>query len=46
MDSGLLTNAQKNIQRVFGQDMEVEFEFLDFFKRDHNGKLRKIISLI
>jgi phenylacetate-CoA ligase len=46
MDHSLLDNAQKNIQRVFGQDMEVKFEILDSFEREANGKLRKVISLI
>jgi phenylacetate-CoA ligase len=46
MDSSLLLKARENIQRVFGQDMEVKFEVLESFKRESNGKLRKIISLI
>jgi len=46
MDSSLLGKAQENIQRVFGQDMEVKFEILDSFKKERNGKLRKIMSLI
>jgi phenylacetate-CoA ligase len=46
IDSELLNVARGNIKKVFGQDMEVEFEFLDHLKRARNGKLRKIISLI
>jgi phenylacetate-CoA ligase len=40
----LLEGARKNVQRLFGEDMQVEFEFLEEIGRDPNGKLRKIIS--
>lgn len=39
-------NARKEIQRIFGKDMEVEFETLDQLERDVSGKLRKVISRI
>jgi|SRR5271157_381393 len=44
-DIQLLERARKEIQRVFGEDMRVEFEFLKEIARDPNGKLRKIISV-
>jgi phenylacetate-CoA ligase len=45
-DLQLLERARKEIQRVFGEDMQVEFEFLKEIARDSNGKLRKVISKI
>jgi len=45
-DTCLFEKARKKIQRVFGQDMEVEFEILEHLARDRSGKLRKIISRI
>jgi len=41
----VLEKAQKKIRRVFGEDMEVNFQILDAIPKDHNGKLRKVISL-
>jgi phenylacetate-CoA ligase len=43
-DPQLLEGARKNVQRLFGEDMKVEFEFLEEIGRDPNGKLRKIMS--
>jgi len=40
----VLENARKEIKNVFGDSMQVEFEFLDEIKPDPSGKLRKIIS--
>lgn len=45
-DLQLLDRARKEIQRVFGEDMAVEFEFLKEIARTSNGKLRKVISKI
>jgi phenylacetate-CoA ligase len=45
-DLQLLERARKEIQRVFGEDMGVEFEFLNEITRDPSGKLRKVISKI
>ncbi len=44
--SNLLEKARKNIQSVFGQDMEVEFMVVENLSREPSGKLRKIISQI
>lgn len=38
--------ARKEIRRVFGGDMQVEFDFLDEFKRNHSGKIKKVESRI
>lgn len=46
VDLSFLARATENIERVFGQDMEVEFEFLEKLDRDPSGKLRKVISLL
>lgn len=40
----LLEKARKKVQKLFGEDMEVEFEFVKEIARDPNGKLKKIIS--
>lgn len=42
----VLHEAEKEIRRVFGQDMQVEFEFLDELKRDPSGKIKKIESRV
>ena len=38
--------AETEIKRVFGKDMEVEFETLDQLNREPSGKIRKVISHI
>lgn len=43
LDPQFLENARNEIQRMFGKDMEVEFEFLKEISRDATGKLKKII---
>jgi phenylacetate-CoA ligase len=40
----VLRDAKREIQRVFGEEMQVEFEFLDELKRDPSGKIKKIES--
>jgi len=42
----LLQDAVKEIKRVFGDAMQVEFEFHNELKRDSSGKLQKIVSLV
>lgn len=42
----VLQDAVKEIKRVFGDAMQVEFEFLDDLKRSASGKLQKIVSLV
>lgn len=42
----VLNEARKEIRRVFGKDMQVEFDFLDEFKRDPSGKIKKIESRV
>lgn len=44
LDPQVLQQAQKKIQKLFGEDMVVKFEFLKEIAREKNGKLRKIIS--
>ena len=41
-----LEDARKEIQRVFGLDMKVNFEIMQKIKNDPSGKLRKIVSLL
>ncbi|MEM2145104.1 MAG: hypothetical protein QW279_07070 [Candidatus Jordarchaeaceae archaeon] len=38
--------ARENIQKLFGNDMQVEFKILDNIPPDRSGKLRKVISNI
>jgi phenylacetate-CoA ligase len=38
--------AVNNIKRIFGEEMEVEFQLLEKINRDRSGKLRKIVSNI
>lgn len=40
----IFEKAEKEIKRVFGQNMETEFEILDQLARTPGGKVRKIIS--
>jgi len=42
--SPVLDRARKEIQRVFGQEMQVDFRMLEKIEKDPTGKLRKIIS--
>lgn len=46
LDEEVLQEAEKEIRRVFGEDMRVEFEFLDELRRDPSGKIKKIESRI
>ncbi|MBS7630259.1 phenylacetate--CoA ligase family protein [Candidatus Bathyarchaeota archaeon] len=41
-----LEKARKEIWKVFGENMNVEFQFLDKIKRDNERKYRKIVSKI
>lgn len=41
-----LEKARKEIWKVFGENMNVEFQFLDKIKRDNERKDRKIMSKI
>ncbi len=43
-DMQSLENAKKQLHRLFGDDMYVEFEFLERIDREPSGKLRKIVS--
>lgn len=40
----VLREAKNEIQKVFGKDMQVEFEFMDEFERGASGKIKKIES--
>jgi phenylacetate-CoA ligase len=40
----LLNRVRREIQRVFGKGVEVEFQLLDKLDKDQTGKLRKIVS--
>jgi phenylacetate-coenzyme A ligase PaaK-like adenylate-forming protein len=42
----ILQEAENNIKRLFGEQMQVEFQVLDKIERDSTGKLRKIVSNI
>jgi phenylacetate-CoA ligase len=43
---GIFDKAKKEIQRVFGKDMQVEFEIVPQLAKDSGGKLRKVVSKI
>jgi phenylacetate-CoA ligase len=43
---GVLESARKEVQRVFGEKMRVEFEFLDELPREPSGKLKRVVSKI
>ena len=38
--------ARKEIEKVFGEGIQVEFELVEKIDRDHGGKLRKIVSYV
>jgi len=40
----IVRNAERKIRGLFGEDMEVEFEFVEEIPCDPSGKLRKVIS--
>jgi len=42
----IVRNAESKIRGLFGEDMEVEFDFVEKIPRDPSGKLRKVISRI
>jgi phenylacetate-CoA ligase len=42
----VLSNAEKEIHRVFGGSMKVDFEFVSEIARDPSGKIKKIVSKI
>ena len=42
----ILQEAENNIKRLFGEQMQVEFQVLDKIERDSTGKFRKIVSNI
>jgi phenylacetate-CoA ligase len=45
-ETQVFNKARKEIQRIFGEDMEVDFQLLDRMSKDSNGKLRKIVSMV
>lgn len=45
-DNQVLEKARREVQKLFGEGMQVEFQILEKINRDHTGKLRKIISHI
>jgi phenylacetate-CoA ligase len=44
--SQVFIEAENTIKRLFGEDMTVEFQFLESIPKESNGKLRKVVSLI
>jgi phenylacetate-CoA ligase len=42
--SRVLGRARREVQRVFGKDMQVDFRMLEKIDKDPTGKLRKVIS--
>lgn len=46
INTQVLDKAKREIRKLFGEDMHVEFQFRGKINRDHTGKLRKIISHI
>jgi phenylacetate-CoA ligase len=42
----VLQNAERRIQKLFGEGMQVEFKIVSELKRDPSGKLRKVISRV
>jgi phenylacetate-CoA ligase len=40
----IVRNAERKIRGLFGEDMEVEFKFVEEIPHDPSGKLRKVIS--
>jgi hypothetical protein len=40
----VLKRARKEIPRMFGEDMDVDFQMLDKIQRDSTGKLRYVVS--
>jgi acyl-CoA synthetase (AMP-forming)/AMP-acid ligase II len=42
----VVKNAESKIRRLFGEDMDLKFEFVDEIPRDPSGKLRKVISRV
>jgi len=45
-DTEALRKARRKVQKIFGQGVHVEFQFVDDVNRDPSGKLRKIVSRI
>jgi len=43
-DGQFFEKARREIRKLFGEDMQVEFQILEKIPRDPSGKLRKIIS--
>jgi phenylacetate-CoA ligase len=46
LSNEVLQEAIKEIRRVFGDTMQVEFEFLEELERDRSGKLKKVVSRV
>lgn len=44
--SRVIEYSREEIQKVFGVDMEVDFQFLEKIPRDLSGKCRKVISYV
>lgn len=42
----IIEAAERKIRELFGEDMEVKFDFVDEIPRDRSGKLRKVVSHI
>lgn len=40
----IVRNAERKIRGLFGEDMDVEFEFVEEIPHVPSGKLRKVIS--
>jgi phenylacetate-CoA ligase len=45
-DPNRFKSAERNIQKVFGEEMQVEFRVLEKIEKDTSGKLRKVVSLM
>jgi phenylacetate-CoA ligase len=45
-DAKVLERAERKIQRLFGADMQVEFQIVEKIPRDPSGKLRAIMSRV
>lgn len=43
--SKVFDKARKEMQRLFGEDMQINFQILDIIPKDPNGKLRKVLSI-
>jgi len=44
LDEKTADDARSRIQKVLGEDMQIEFQLVDRLDRDSGGKLRKVVS--